>query len=147
MQHCSSIQNLSLNPLKNSRSLPIRNAVFVCALVICYNLVTELTAGALGLLYRELTAESLGDLCGGGGDRLRQRARGRAGSQHRGGWAASATIAALTATTLHPAPGPGCFLGALWCHQPAQTPAPCGPVTCWVGMLPPGFLTLACVCT
>lgn len=50
LQHCSSIQNLSLNPFKNSNSLLICIAMFMCTLVICYNLVKKFTAGTLAVL-------------------------------------------------------------------------------------------------
>lgn len=50
LQDCSSIQNLSLNPLKNSNSLLLCIAIFMCTLVICYNSVTKFTAGALTVL-------------------------------------------------------------------------------------------------
>ena len=65
LQHCSSIQNLSLNPLKNSRSLLICIAMFMwfVTLVICYNLVTKLTAWAMEVLYQELTTEILLVIC------------------------------------------------------------------------------------
>ena len=81
LQHCSSIQNLSLNPLKNSNSLLICIAIFMCTLVICYNAVTKFTAGTLAVLVTGADYRvTLCDLCRCGRDWLWQWMHGQAGA-------------------------------------------------------------------
>ena len=149
LQHCSSIQNLSLNPFKNSNSLLICTAMFMCTLVICYNLVKKFTAGTLAVLVSGADYRvTLCDLCRCGRVSMWQWMHGQAG-------APPPLLVLLLqlplllllppVCTQHPAEtAPLKPRGATnWPrheHHVARSPAYCA-------CCPPGFLTLACVYT
>ena len=138
LQDCSSIQNLSLNPLKNSNSLLLCIAIFMCTLVICYNSVTKFTAGALTVLVTGADCRViLCDLCRCGRDWLWQRMHGQAG-------APPLLLVFLLQLPLLLLLPPVCISNTQpklvsWSPVVPRTGpdwAPCGQVTCLVCMLP-----------